>query len=161
MRATESVLPPAANGTISLIGRLGHVSCAGSGDVAATIARTASSSCLILSPGCPKIGPRASELPRHRFAIVMLGASFATLSSRGPRRPQQRLVPMPNIGVLDTRFRAALDRMAAAGRLTAYTAPVDPHLEVAAIMKQHDGGPALAFTAVDGYAMPVIGNLLS
>jgi 2,5-furandicarboxylate decarboxylase 1 len=68
---------------------------------------------------------------------------------------------MSNIGVLDTRFRAALDRMAEAGRLTAYTAPVDPHLEVAAIMKQLDGGPALLFSAVDGHAMPVIGNLLS
>jgi 2,5-furandicarboxylate decarboxylase 1 len=68
---------------------------------------------------------------------------------------------MSNSGVLDTRFRSALDRMAERGRLTAYTAPVDPHLEVAAIMKKLDGGPALAFTAVDGYDMPVIGNLLS
>jgi len=68
---------------------------------------------------------------------------------------------MSNSGVLDTRFRSALGRMAEGGRLTAYTAPVDPHLEVAAIMKKLDGGPALAFTAVDGYPMPVIGNLLS
>ena len=68
---------------------------------------------------------------------------------------------MSNSGVLDTRFRSALDRMAERGRLTAYTAPVDPHLEVAAIMKKLDGGPALAFTAVDGYDIPVIGNLLS
>jgi 2,5-furandicarboxylate decarboxylase 1 len=68
---------------------------------------------------------------------------------------------MSNSGVLDTRFRSALDRMAAQGRLTAYTAPVDPHLEVAAIMKKLDGGPALLFTAVDGYDTPVIGNLLS
>ena len=44
---------------------------------------------------------------------------------------------------------------------SAYTAPADPHLEVAAIMKKLDGGPALLFTAVDGYAMPVVGNLLS
>jgi 2,5-furandicarboxylate decarboxylase 1 len=68
---------------------------------------------------------------------------------------------MSNSGVLDTRFRSALDRMAEQGRLTAYTAPVDPHLEVAAIMKKLDGGPALLFTAVDGYDTPVIGNLLS
>ena len=68
---------------------------------------------------------------------------------------------MSNSGVLDTRFRSALGRMAAQGRLTAYTAPVDPHLEIAAIMKKLDGGPALLFTAVDGYNMPVIGNLLS
>jgi 2,5-furandicarboxylate decarboxylase 1 len=68
---------------------------------------------------------------------------------------------MSNFGVLDTRFRSALDRMIAHGRLNAYTASVDPHLEVAAIMKTLDGGPALLFTAVDGYDMPVIGNLLS
>jgi 2,5-furandicarboxylate decarboxylase 1 len=68
---------------------------------------------------------------------------------------------MSNSGVLDTRFRSALGRMAEAGRLTAYTAPADPHLEVAAIMKKLDGGPALLFTAVDGYAMPVVGNVLA
>src|SRR5262245_50455961 len=68
---------------------------------------------------------------------------------------------MSNSGVLDTRFRAALDRMAEQGRLTAYTAPVDPHLEVAGLMKKLDGGPALLFTAVDGYDIPVVGNLLS
>ena len=68
---------------------------------------------------------------------------------------------MSNSGVLDTRFRSALDRMALQGRLHAYTAPIDPHLEVAAIMKKLDGGPALLFTAVDGYDTPVIGNLLS
>src|SRR5262245_7239693 len=68
---------------------------------------------------------------------------------------------MSNSDVLDTRFRAALDRMAEHGRLTVYSAPVDPHLEVAGIMKTLDGGPALLFTAVDGYAMPVVGNLLS
>jgi 2,5-furandicarboxylate decarboxylase 1 len=68
---------------------------------------------------------------------------------------------MSNYGVLDTRFRSALDRMAAQGRLQAYTAPIDPHLEVAAVMKTFDGGPALLFTQVDGFEMPVIGNLLS
>jgi 2,5-furandicarboxylate decarboxylase 1 len=68
---------------------------------------------------------------------------------------------MSNSGVLDTRFRSALGRMAERGRLTAYTAPADPHLEVAAIMKKLDGGPALVFTAVDGYPMPVVGNLLA
>jgi len=88
------------------------------------------------------------------FAIVMLRASLQHVLNKGDR-------PMSNTAVLDTRFRSALERMAAQGRLTAYTAPVDPHLEVAAIMKKLDGGPALPFTAVDGYAMPVIGNLLS
>ena len=68
---------------------------------------------------------------------------------------------MSNSGVLDTRFRSALERMAVQGRLNAYTAPIDPHLEVAAVMKKLDGGPALLFSAVDGYDMPVIGNLLS
>ena len=68
---------------------------------------------------------------------------------------------MSNYGVLDTRFRSALGRMAEQGRLAAYTAPVDPHLEVAAIMKKLDGGPALLFDKVDGYDIPVVGNLLS
>jgi 2,5-furandicarboxylate decarboxylase 1 len=68
---------------------------------------------------------------------------------------------MSNFGVLDTRFRAALARMANQGRLQAYTARADPHLEIAALMKKLDGGPALLFTQVAGYDMPVVGNLLS
>jgi 2,5-furandicarboxylate decarboxylase 1 len=68
---------------------------------------------------------------------------------------------MSNSGILDTRFRSALERMTAAGRLTAYTKLADPHLEIAAIMKRLDGGPALLFTAVDGHSIPVVGNLLS
>src|SRR5215203_3916522 len=51
--------------------------------------------------------------------------------------------------------------MAEAGRLQTYSAPVDPYLEVAGLMKKLDGGPALLFSKVDGYDMPVIGNLLS
>ena len=66
-----------------------------------------------------------------------------------------------NYGVLDTRFRSSLDRMAEQGRLQAYTAEVDPLLEVAGIMKKLDGGPALLFSKVDGYQVPVIGNLIS
>ena len=42
MRATTSVLPPAANGTMSLIGRLGQLSCAHAA-VAPTSERTAAS----------------------------------------------------------------------------------------------------------------------
>jgi 2,5-furandicarboxylate decarboxylase 1 len=68
---------------------------------------------------------------------------------------------MSNSGVLDTRFRSALARMAMHGRLRAYTARADAHLEIAAIMKKLDGGPALLFTDVAGYAIPVVGNLLS
>ena len=64
-------------------------------------------------------------------------------------------------GVLDTRFRSALARMAARGRLHAYTAPVDPELETAGIMKRLDGGPALLFTNVRGHAVPVVGNFLA
>jgi 2,5-furandicarboxylate decarboxylase 1 len=67
---------------------------------------------------------------------------------------------IPNT-VLDTRFRSALDRMAERGRLMTYTAPVDPNLEVAGLMKQLDGGPALLFANVKGTDMPVVGNLLS
>ena len=66
-----------------------------------------------------------------------------------------------NSGVLDTRFRAALARMTETGRLQAYVAPVDPHLEIASIMKRLDGQPALLFTAVKGFDTPVVGNFLS
>ncbi len=65
-----------------------------------------------------------------------------------------------NSQVLDTSFRSSLDRMAAQGRLEAYTAPIDPHLAVASVLKKRDGGPALMFTSVGGYDMPVVGNLL-
>ncbi|MGZ3281396.1 MAG: UbiD family decarboxylase domain-containing protein, partial [Xanthobacteraceae bacterium] len=51
--------------------------------------------------------------------------------------------------------------MTVQGRLHAYTTAIDPYLEIAAVMKKLDGGPALLFSAVDGYDMPVIGNLLS
>ena len=51
--------------------------------------------------------------------------------------------------------------MAEAGRLQTYSAPVDPYLEVAGLMKKLDGGPALLFSKVNGHDMPVIGNLLS
>lgn len=68
---------------------------------------------------------------------------------------------LPNANILDTRFRSALDRMIERGRLQAYTAAVDPHLEVAAIMKRCDGDPALLFTDVKGYDLPVVGNFLA
>ncbi len=51
--------------------------------------------------------------------------------------------------------------MTEAGRLQTYSAPVDPYLEVAGLMKKLDGGPALLFSKVEGHDMPVIGNLLS
>lgn len=63
--------------------------------------------------------------------------------------------------VLDTRFRAALGRMAEQGRLHTWTAPVDLKLEVAGLMKKLDGGPALLFSQVKGHDVPVVGNMLS
>ncbi len=65
-----------------------------------------------------------------------------------------------NSTVLDTRFRVALDRMAAGGRLEAYTAPIDPYLAIAGALKKRDGGPAMLFTRVQGHDVPVVGNLL-
>ena len=67
----------------------------------------------------------------------------------------------PAANVLDTRFRSALARMAERGRLQAYTAEADPHLEISGIMKRLDGGPALMFTNVKGYDTPVVGNFLA
>jgi len=66
-----------------------------------------------------------------------------------------------NSGVIDTRFRSALMRMQEAGRLQGCEIPVSSHLEVAAIMKRFEDAPAILFTAVDGYDMPVLGNFLS
>jgi 2,5-furandicarboxylate decarboxylase 1 len=67
---------------------------------------------------------------------------------------------LSNSDILDTRFRSALERLAEGGRLSAYTAPIDTDLAIAGTLKKHDGGPALMFTAVNGYDIPVIGNLL-
>lgn len=65
-----------------------------------------------------------------------------------------------NSEVLDTSFRTALDRMIANGRIEAYTAPIDWNLAVASVLKKRDGGPALLFTSVAGYDIPIVGNLL-
>src|SRR6201994_4004380 len=59
------------------------------------------------------------------------------------------------------RFLSALGRMADQGRLQTYSAPVDPYLEVAGIMKKLDGGPGLLFSKVNGPEMPGMGNLLA
>lgn len=68
---------------------------------------------------------------------------------------------MSRIGVLDLRFRTVLDRMAAAGRLATVDRPVDTDLELAGLMKRHDGDQALLFTSVQGSDLPVVGNLLA
>jgi 2,5-furandicarboxylate decarboxylase 1 len=65
-----------------------------------------------------------------------------------------------NSDVLDTRFRQALQRLAAAGQLRTYTSTVDPHLEIAGIMKQLDGQGTLFFRTVKSSDIPVVGNLL-
>ena len=65
-----------------------------------------------------------------------------------------------NSEVIDTSFRSAIDRMINLGRIEAFTSPIDTNLAVAGVMKKRDGGPALLFTAIDGYAIPIIGNLL-
>ncbi len=68
---------------------------------------------------------------------------------------------LSNSQVLDTRFRAALQRMAEAGRLKTYDAEADTHLEIAAIMKKLDGGPSIMFTNPKGHKTPIVGNFLS
>jgi 2,5-furandicarboxylate decarboxylase 1 len=67
--------------------------------------------------------------------------------------------PLP--AVIDTRFRAALQRLRRAGRLRALETSADPEFEIAGMMKKLDGGPALYFPKVKGYGMPVLGNLIS
>ena len=66
-----------------------------------------------------------------------------------------------NTGTIDTRFRVALDRMARAGRLKTYVAPVDTNLEVAGLMKKLDGGPAIIFPKPRGFNIPIVGNVLA
>lgn len=67
-----------------------------------------------------------------------------------------------NLGIIDTRFRTALARMARAGRLKAYTGGVDTHLEIAGLMKKLDnGGPATLFPEPRGYDVPIVGNVLA
>src|SRR4029078_10781070 len=101
-----------------------------------------------------------------------MGRAYSTVSCRAstkcPYDAGQRLCPASwsltlslSNSVLDTRFRSALGRMAESGRLQTYAAPVDPHLEIAGLMKKLDGGPALFFAKVNGQYMPVIGNLSS
>ena len=57
--------------------------------------------------------------------------------------------------------RGAGEGMAEQGRLATYSAPVDPYLEVAGLMKKLDGGPAILFSNVKGFDTPVVGNMLS
>lgn len=63
--------------------------------------------------------------------------------------------------VLDLRFRTALDRMRAAGRVMNVHREVDTDLELAGLMKAHDGDRAMIFEHVRGSSMPVLGNFLA
>ncbi|MGM4903396.1 UbiD family decarboxylase [Tardiphaga sp. 866_E4_N2_1] len=63
--------------------------------------------------------------------------------------------------ILDTRFRSALARLAKSDRILTFEKPVDPHLEIAAILKKHDGRQTMLFPSVVGYDVPLVGNLLS
>lgn len=63
--------------------------------------------------------------------------------------------------VIDTRFRAGLRRMLAAGRVRVFAQTADPAFQIAGLMKHLDGGPSLLFPRVAGHAMPVLGNVLS
>ncbi|MBI4293927.1 MAG: UbiD family decarboxylase [Betaproteobacteria bacterium] len=62
---------------------------------------------------------------------------------------------------LDTSFRSAIGRMLRAGRIRVFEREANPHLDIAGIMNQLDGGPSLLFSNVKGHDMPVIGNVLS
>lgn len=68
---------------------------------------------------------------------------------------------MLQLPVLDTRFGSALARLSQADRILTFEKPADPNLEIAAVLKKHDGKQALLFSKVVGSEMPVIGNLLS
>ncbi len=63
--------------------------------------------------------------------------------------------PAADLGVLDTRFRTALQRLDEAGRLLKVRSPVDPHLEIAGLVKQRNGEVGFLFENVKGYGMPV------
>jgi 2,5-furandicarboxylate decarboxylase 1 len=65
--------------------------------------------------------------------------------------------PIPG---LNTDFRAALERLRAAGRVRTLNREADPDYEIASLMKRLDGAEALFFPKVKGHALPVIGNLL-
>lgn len=65
------------------------------------------------------------------------------------------------MSALDLRFRTALTRMRDAGRIMAVTRKVDTDLELAGLMKRHDGDRALLFESVIGSSMPVLGNFLA
>src|SRR6478609_2351187 len=104
-------------------------------------------------PSCWSTRNRSATAFRRR-------GRMGTMQRRINREAEGTFVTISN-SALDTRFRSALERMAERGRLQSYSAPADPHLEIAGMMKKLDGGPALLFGDVIGHDVPVVGNLLS
>lgn len=68
---------------------------------------------------------------------------------------------MNGITQIDTSFRAAMRRMQQAGRIHTYKQEADPLFQIAGMMKQLDGGPALLFPKVKGHDVAVIGNVIA
>ncbi len=68
---------------------------------------------------------------------------------------------MQDVGVIDTGFRSAIRKLDRAGRLLHVHDPLDPHLEVAAFVKHHDGDLAFFFHRVGASSLPVCANLLA
>jgi 2,5-furandicarboxylate decarboxylase 1 len=63
--------------------------------------------------------------------------------------------------VVDQSMRAIVAVLAASGELRHVRRPVDTRFEIASVLSLRDGGPAVLFERVSGYAMPVVGNLLT
>jgi 2,5-furandicarboxylate decarboxylase 1 len=83
--------------------------------------------------------------------------SYRYLQIKRRRKPFDMSQPQ----ILDTRFRSALARLAARDRILTFDQPADPHLQIAAILKKHDGKQTMLFPSVKGYDVPLVGNLLS
>lgn len=64
-------------------------------------------------------------------------------------------------GEIDLRFRTALDRLDAAGRLLKLQDRVDPYLEAGGLLKKLDGDYGLLFERVGEFDLPVVANLLA
>lgn len=67
---------------------------------------------------------------------------------------------MSDLGLVDTRFRTALQRLDRAGRLLKVRSHLDPNLEVAGLMHRYDGDLAMLFEHVGNYTVPVCANFL-
>lgn len=67
---------------------------------------------------------------------------------------------MSDLGLVDTRFRTALQRLDRAGRLLKVRSHLDPNLEVAGLMHRYDGDLAMLFERVGNYTVPVCANFL-